>query len=83
MRAWIVTGRPKTECKSLAGYGDWSDLCRQPLLWLGYPDPTASVFEAMTDEPDRQTLARLLNVWFAVFGKTPAMVRDEAGIVMP
>jgi hypothetical protein len=76
VRAWIVAGRPKTLCKSLAGYGDWSDLCRQPLLWLGCADPTVSAFEAMTEDPDRETLARLLTSWFTVFGKTPAMVRD-------
>ena len=76
VRAWIVAGRPKTECKSLAGFGDWSDLCRQPLLWLGLADPTESVFEAMADDPDRETLARILNAWQAVFGKTAAMVRD-------
>ena len=76
IRAWIVADRPKTECKSLASYGDWSDLCRQPLMWLGCADPTASVFQAMAEDPDRETLARLLNAWFAGFGKTPAMVRD-------
>ena len=76
VRAWIVAGRPKTICKSLAGYGDWSDLCRQPLLWLGCADPTASVFEAILDDPDRETLGRLLSAWFSVFGKAPAMVRD-------
>lgn len=76
IRAWIVAGRPKAECRALASYGDWSDLCRQPLLWLGCADPTASVFEAMRDDPDRETLARLLNAWHAAFGKTPAMVRD-------
>ncbi len=76
IRAWIVAGRPKTECRSLASYGDWSDLCRQPLMWLGCADPTASVFEAMTEDPDRETLARLLNAWHATFGKTPAMVRE-------
>jgi hypothetical protein len=61
--------------QALAGYGDWSDLCRQPLLWLGCKDPTASVFEAIAEDPDRETLARLLGAWVAVFGKTPAMVR--------
>jgi len=76
IRAWIVAGRPKTECKSLASYGDWSDLCRQPLLWLGCADPTASVFEAMAEDPDRETLTRLLTAWQAAFGKMPAMVRD-------
>ena len=76
VRAWIVAGRPKTTCKSLAGYGDWSDLCRQPLLWLNCADPTVSVFEAMSEDPDRETLGRLLMAWQSIFGKTPAMVRD-------
>jgi hypothetical protein len=76
VRAWITASRPKTTCKSLAGYADWSELCRQPLLWLGCADPAASVFESMADDPDRGTLDRLLTSWQRVFGKTPAMVRD-------
>ena len=76
VRAWIVAGRPKAACRAMAGYGDWSDLCRQPLLWLGLPDPTASVFEAMAEDPDRETLGRLLTAWRSAFGKTAAMVRD-------
>jgi len=76
VRAWIVAGRPKKECKSMAGYGDWSDLCRQPLLWLGMNDPTESVFKAIAEDPDRETLDRLLTAWQSVFGKTAAMVRN-------
>lgn len=76
VRSWLVAGRPNTACKALAGFGDWSELCRQPLLWLGMADATESVFEAMIDDPDRETLDRLLEAWQAVFGKTPAMVRD-------
>jgi hypothetical protein len=80
VRAWIVAGRPKAECKSMAGYGDWSDLCRQPLLWLGLADATESLFEAMAEDPDRETLDRLLTGWQSAFGKTPAMVRDAIRI---
>ncbi len=76
IRAWIVAGRPKSFCKTLSGYGDWSDLCRQPLMWLGCNDPTVSVFEAMSEDPDRETLGRLLVAWQSVFGKMPAMIRD-------
>lgn len=83
VRAWIAAGKPKTNCKSLASYGDWSDLCRQPLLWLGCADPTVSMFEAMLDDPDRETLARLLTAWFSVFGKTPTMVRDAVKQALP
>jgi hypothetical protein len=76
VRAWIVAGRPKADCKSMAGFGDWSDLCRQPLLGLVWPIQRKSVFEAMAEDPDRETLDRLLTAWQSVFGKTPAMVRD-------
>jgi hypothetical protein len=76
VRAWVLAGRPKTECRSLAGFGSWSDLCRQPLLWLGLPDPTESVFEAIAEDPDRETLDRLLTAWAKVFGNKPTMVRD-------
>ena len=76
VRGWIVAGRPMADCKSLAGFSDWSALCRQPVLWLGMADATASVFKAMAEDPDRETLSRLLTAWQAVFGKTAAMVRD-------
>jgi hypothetical protein len=76
VRAWIVAGRPQQTCRALAGFATWSDLCRQPLLWLGLPDPTESVFEAIADDPDRETLNRLLTAWQAAFGRAPAMVRD-------
>ena len=76
VRAWVVSGRPLAECQSLAGFSDWSALCRQSLLWLGLADATASVFKAMAEDPDRETLSRLLTAWQAVFGKTAAMVRD-------
>ncbi len=78
IRAWIVAGRPKALCKALAGYSDWSDFCRQPLLWLGCADPTSSVFEAMAEDPDRETLVRLLDAWFEIFGSSPTMVRQAA-----
>ena len=76
VRAWIEAGRPMSNCRPLAGYENWSELCRQPLLWLGLPDPTESMFEAMAEDPDRDTLARLLVAWESVFDNTPAMVRE-------
>lgn len=76
IRAWIVAGQPKAECKPLNSYQEWSDLCRQPLLWLGLPDPTESVFTAMNDDPDRETLGRLMRAWRECFGSNSKMIRD-------
>jgi len=78
VRAWIVAGRPITEIKSLATYTDWAALCRQPLLWLGRPDPAISVFESMAQDPDRETLGQLLQAWQEVFGDRPVMIREAA-----
>jgi hypothetical protein len=76
IRAWLAAGKPRTTCKPLVGYVAWSDLCRQPLLWLGQADPAQSAFEAIAEDPDRECLGRLLVAWQAVFGHAPAMVRD-------
>ncbi|NOT13783.1 MAG: hypothetical protein HOP23_18480 [Methylococcaceae bacterium] len=76
VRGWIIAGRPKTACKTIASYADWSDYCRQSLLWLGQADPAACIFEAMNDDPDKELLGDFLQAWFEKFGKTPALVKD-------
>lgn len=76
VRAWIVAGRPCSEVKSLATYSDWSDLCRQPLLWLDQPDPAVCVFNGMDKDPDRETLGLLLHNWHKCFADRPTMIRD-------
>lgn len=74
--AWVAAGCPKAKCRSFAGYEEWSSFCRQPLLWLGISDPTDSIFDAMTEDPERDLLLRFLDAWMRTFGKTSAMVRD-------
>lgn len=76
VRAWLAAGSPKSDCKPVAGFGEWSDWCRQPLLWLGLDDPVASIFDAMADDPDRDLLDRLLIAWLASFQDRPTMVRE-------
>ena len=75
VRAWVEAGRPHTPCKGLSSFGEWSDLCRQPLLWLGMADPINSVFEAMAEDPDRENLRRVLVEWAQRFRDTPTMIR--------
>lgn len=76
IRAWVVGGRPMTECIPLLGFDDWSALCRQSLLWLGCTDPGTSIFEVMEEDPDREQLGRLLIAWQTIFGNAPAMIRE-------
>lgn len=76
IRAWVVAERPITPCKPLGSYGPWGDLVRQPLLWLGLPDPATSVFNSMAADPDRESLGRFLSVWDSEFRNRPTMVRE-------
>jgi hypothetical protein len=78
-RAWITAGRPITACKPLANYSQWSTWVRQPLLWLGLADPAFSVFQQLAQDPDRETLGRLLHAWRAAFGSNPMMIRTVVG----
>lgn len=76
IRAWIVAGRPITEVKPVATYTDWSNLCRQPLLWLGWPDPAHSIFHSIKQDPDREILGRLLHAWYENLDRRPTTIRD-------
>jgi hypothetical protein len=74
--AHIQSGQPKQVTKSLAGFHTWTAWCVEPLLSLGYPDPVSAVVAAMAEDPDRELLGRLLDLWHEQFGGTPTMVRE-------
>ncbi len=76
VRAWIIAGRPRISDKRLAGFDLWSDLCREPLLWLEEADPIETAFQAMSEDPERTQLGRLLKLWFTLFKTKPMMVRE-------
>lgn len=78
IRAYIVAGSPRTAVKPFNSYNDWSDRCRQPLLWLGMSDPAECVFAQLAQDPDREILGRMLHAWRAEFGTTPSMIRQAA-----
>lgn len=80
VRAWQAAGSPQAGGQALAGFGRWTELCRQPLLWLGLPDPVASIREAITEDPDRQRLEALLTAWFACFERRATKVREATSI---
>lgn len=73
--AWKAAGSPKADVPSVAGFGQWSDLCRHSLIWLGLPDPAKSLIEQIAHDPDAETLANLLAAWKDAFGQRPTMVR--------
>lgn len=76
IRAWISAGSPRAAVKPVGSYGRWSDWCRQPLIWLGLPDPATRLFEQLDQDPDAELLRRMLAGWHAAHGETPMLVRD-------
>jgi len=76
--AVAVDGKP---LQPLGSYAQWTRLVRSPLVWLGQPDPAVPVFDRMADDPDRETLGRLLQAWHAKFGKSPTAVREVVAAV--
>ena len=76
IRAWLAAGTPRKDVKPVASYGQWADWCREPLLWLGLPDPVERLFEQLAHDPDAEMLGRMLSGWYAAHGTTPMLVRD-------
>jgi len=76
IQAYRNCGSPKNEVESIVSFnGAWSDYCRQPLLWLGYPDPASALLDQVKHDPDADALGRLMFEWNRVFNSMPMTVR--------
>lgn len=75
IEAWRAAGSPRENAFDVASFGDWSDLCRLPLIWLGQPDPATRLREQLGADPDSECLGDLLTAWFALRGDRPTTVR--------
>jgi putative DNA primase/helicase len=60
--AYIAQGCP-CGLRPIPSYGPWSELVREPLVWLGQADPTDSMRAAADDDPNNATLAALMAGW--------------------
>jgi putative DNA primase/helicase len=62
MRAYLAAGAPEV-CGPFGSYEDWSRMVRSPLIWLGEPDPVASVDTSQAEDPELAELRELLEWW--------------------
>jgi len=82
VKAWFVAGSPKTAVPNIASFGgEWSDLCRHPLIWMGLADPAAAFFDQIKSDPDVENLGHLLKAWDQAFGSKDTTIREMAGKV--
>jgi len=82
IQAWRKAGSPQAETENIVTFdGAWSEYCRQPLMWLGQPDPATSLLNQVQHDPDAEALGSLMSEWYRIFGSTPTTIRkaiDEA-----
>jgi putative DNA primase/helicase len=66
MRAYLTAGAPEV-CGPFGSYAEWSTMVRSPLVWLGEPDPVASVDTTQADDPELAELREWFILWLAEF----------------
>lgn len=77
-RACLAAGKPD-RLPPIASFGDWSDLVRSALVWLGCTDPAVSMEAAREDDPELAELREVLTLWEAAFGQDEGLTtRDVA-----
>jgi hypothetical protein len=63
IRAYAAAGRPKVCAVSLGSYGQWTDMVRAPLVWLGLADPIDSMKTAREEDPVLIDIGELFAQW--------------------
>jgi putative DNA primase/helicase len=62
IRAYLVAGAPQV-CGTFGSYADWSRMVRSPLIWLGEPDPVASMIATRTEDSELSEIRELFDLW--------------------
>lgn len=73
--AYMMAGKPTVEYTDLVGYTDWTHLVREPLIWIGLPDPAGRTIQQLSEvDPAEVPWLRLVEALAAVFGDRPFTV---------
>ena len=75
VEAFRQADEPKQAEFAVASFEAWSDLCREPLLWLGLADPANSLREQLQVDSDGETLGELLKAWHNLQSDKPTTLR--------
>jgi len=62
MRAYLAAGAPEV-CGPFGSYAEWSTMVRSPLIWLGEPDPVASIDTTQAEDPELAEVRELGEWW--------------------
>ena len=79
-RAYAKAGCPlEKSLPPVANFSGWSRFVREPLVWLGTPDPAATIDALVAADPERGRLSQFVEA-LAAFGRpmTAQEILDEA-----
>jgi putative DNA primase/helicase len=72
-RAYLVATSKVTNVQPLVGFEGWCKVVREPLIWLGEPDPVASMEAAREADPERVAAHELVRRWSKAIGTGKAI----------
>jgi hypothetical protein len=78
LRAYHVAGRPSQKVIAWGGFEGWSRSIREPLVWVGLPDPCATRKYVVADDPDWEEAAAIFAAWHDGFKNKSATVKEAA-----
>lgn len=74
VKAFILAGSPDPGLKPFGSFETWCRMVRDPLVWVGCPDPCESREEILEADPDAAQLRALVLALNDRFGRTPRIV---------
>jgi len=77
VRAYL-TGGTRPDIPPLGSYADWSRFVREPLVWLGQPDPVKSMETLRQDDPATLRLQAIIDAWHIAFGMGEKTLAEAA-----
>jgi hypothetical protein len=80
LRAYHVAGRPRQDVRPWGGFDQWSREIREPLVWLGLPDPCATRERIIVSDLERELTAEVLRAWRCAFDDRVMLVREVAAV---
>jgi hypothetical protein len=76
IRGYIAGGRPmKGKIADVGSFEDWT-IIREVLAWLDQPDPAVTRKLVLGDDPTRQELYEIMNLWHECFGNKAMTIAD-------
>ncbi|WP_312136371.1 hypothetical protein [Brevundimonas sp.] len=80
VQAFLLHGKRDETITPIGSYEEWSELCREPFIWLGEPDPASSLISQVKDNSDNEAHGMFLQEWRKVYFDEAVTVRELVSV---